>query len=310
MPHPDITGFPPAATHVFKWRPVLFHPVQHSPERFVIGLIVISGDRCHLLSANQFSKFECFFGSIAVDAIFAAKVALDAIESRLRESGPHMLQSFQSPVSGVDLGEEREAEGESWNAVASRWFSAISPMFSQRSVYSQQSVANYSMATPMAAFDEFRVQSSGRDRLPTLVMDYILGQRPSFSNYFDRRLKTGNRRGPSYETTIGFSGSKLVANFGTLFANKRNAVDRIKRRMWDLNVERGKEAGELSFRAHEMIVQYPERVDPQVTERQFENINEALEALEREADTQEIRMRAMHTIDQIGKHILDLEVAA
>jgi hypothetical protein len=109
---------------------------------------------------------------------------------------------------------------------------------------------------------------------------------------------------------IDFAGSKLVANFGTLLANQHAvSVDRIKRRLWDLKVDRDNEKSGLAMRDHEMIVQHPSKTDPQFSERQFERISEALASLEKQADQEEIRLRPMNTIDQIGDHLLAKEAA-
>jgi hypothetical protein len=69
---------------------------------------------------------------------------------------------------------------------------------------------------------------------------------------------------------IDFSGSFLVANFGTLLlTNRAQSVDKIKRRLWDLKVDRDKQQESMMIsRTHEMIVQHPAPDDPQITERQ------------------------------------------
>jgi NAD-dependent DNA ligase len=58
-----------------------------------------------------------------------------------------------------------------------------------------------------------------------------------------------------------------------------------------------------------MIVQYPRKDDPQVTDRQFDRISEALAALEEQADQEEIRFRPLNTVDEIGDHLLEKEAA-
>jgi hypothetical protein len=125
-------------------------------------------------------------------------------------------------------------------------------------------------------------------------------------------LHDGRRRrqiGRSHEVLIDFAGSKLVANFGTLNATGLSkAVTMIKRRMWDLKVERDREPP-VNKRQHEMILHRPRSDDPQVSPRQLANINEELEGLIEQADQEELRLRPMYTVDAIGDHVLNAEAA-
>jgi hypothetical protein len=86
-------------------------------------------------------------------------------------------------------------------------------------------------------------------------------------------------------------------------------VDRIKRRLWDLKVDRDNAKGVFAKRDHEMIVQHPSKNDPQVTEKQLDRISEVLQSLEQQADQEEIRFRPLNGIDQIGEHLLQKEAA-
>lgn len=103
---------------------------------------------------------------------------------------------------------------------------------------------------------------------------------------------------------------KLVANFGTLASSNFTAsIGRIKTRLWDLKVDRDSEPSVLATRDHEMIVQHPPMNDPQLTEKQVGRLKEALQALEEQADQEEIRLRPLNTVEEIGEHILLREAA-
>jgi hypothetical protein len=133
------------------------------------------------------------------------------------------------------------------------------------------------------------------------------------AHFFSVDLQEGRKRrtvGKSYEILIDFAGSKLVANFGTLKAGGlSSSVNIIKRRLWDLKVDRDREPNSLLVRHHEMIVQSPPSEDPQITERQYENISDALRALEHQAAQEALRLRALNTVAQIGEHVLAEEAA-
>src|SRR5690606_4553385 len=100
-------------------------------------------------------------------------------------------------------------------------------------------------------------------------------------------------------------------NFGTLQARQlARSITTIKRRLWDLKVERDREVGPLLVRRHEMIVQAPSKDDPQITSRQLSNILEAVKALETQAKQEALTLTALPTVAEIGEHVLNLEVAA
>lgn len=151
-----------------------------------------------------------------------------------------------------------------------------------------------------------------RDRLPALILHYVRDRRPGLDGFFSEEIREEHmrRRANASAIYIDFAGSKIVANFGTLSATHHVAsVDRIKRRLWDLKVDRDNEKGGLLQRDHEMIVQHPAKSDPQFSEKQLTRMEEALAALEQQADQEEIRFRPMNTIDQIGDHLLAKEAA-
>ena len=58
-----------------------------------------------------------------------------------------------------------------------------------------------------------------------------------------------------------------------------------------------------------MILQRQPLDDPQVTSRQHASVQEALQALEKQADQEELRLRALNTVAEIGEHVLMAEAA-
>jgi hypothetical protein len=76
-----------------------------------------------------------------------------------------------------------------------------------------------------------------------------------------------------------------------------------------MKVDRDREPNRFTDRRHEMIVQSPVSEDPQISERQFANISEALHALEHQAAQEALRLRALNTVNQMGEHVLAEEAA-
>lgn len=303
-PAPSASSFPRWTNPVLaKWAPVFLEPIMGSAERLVVAVVAVSEDSFHLEAANALRRLECLYGKSAQTAIFAAQVAFDDLRSDLAARGIAAIRDPKPIMSGISVGEISEGEASSVKEVASSWMSALS------SLYSAQQVAPFEVEIP--AEDQEITRGSVVDRLPGLVMDYVVDHRPGLEPFFSEEVrahKERRRRRNSHAVFIDFSGSFLVANFGTLLMNNRaQAVDKIKRRLWDLKVDRDKQKGSMIARTHEMIVQHPAYDDPQITERQARNIGEALDALEQQADQEDLRLRALISVAHIGDHILGVE---
>jgi hypothetical protein len=149
-----------------------------------------------------------------------------------------------------------------------------------------------------------------RDRLPALVLDYVKVKRPDLDKFFSEevRRQTSKRRTDASGVFIDYAGSKIVANFGTLSTQNVASINRIKRGLWDLKIDRDREPA-IHRRDHEMLVQHPAFDDPQITEKQWDKISGSLKSLEQQADQVEIRLRPLHSVKDIGEHLLEKEAA-
>jgi hypothetical protein len=286
-----------------KWAPLLLRPILGSPEQLVIGVAAVNDVGFYLERANHFERLRCLFAGEATSAVLAAQAGLSAWEADLSIRALAAISDYHPIFSGVAIGELSEAEGVSLQGIASSWMSSLS------SIYSSPSESTVLGAVANVDFSEV---TRPKDRLPALIFDYVKFKRPGLDMFFSEEIREQHvrRRTNASAVQIDFAGSKIVANFGTLSATQHGgSVDRLKRRLWDLKVDRDHEKGSLSTREHEMIVQYPAENDPQFTERQSDRIQEALYALEQQADQEEIRLRPLNTVDQIGEHVLTKEAA-
>ena len=286
------------------WSPVLFRPIMGSPEQFVIGIAVVGESGVHLERANQLHRLECVFAESSEMAITIAETALNVIEADLSKRSASALTDFKPIISGVLLGDVREAQGISLQQIAASWMAAMS------SLYMRSSALEIS-ETFEVALEEATEAREGGDRLPALILEYIQVNKPSLMSFFSEEIRSGRqRRRNAHGVMIDFAGSRLVANFGTLASNNFTAsVMRIKTRLWDLKVHRDSGPSSLVIRDHEMIVQYPPMNDPQLSQKQVDRLKDALEDLETQADQEEIRLRPMNSVDEIGRHILYREAA-
>lgn len=286
------------------WSPVLFRPIVGSPEQFVIGIAVAGESGVHLERANQLRRLKCVFTDESEMAITIAETALNVIEADLIRRSKSALIDFKPVISGVLLGDVREAQGVSLQQIAASWMTAMSSLYKQNSTLE--------LSDELAEIIEEAAEArEGGDRLPALVFEYVQQERSNLGRFFSKEIRNGRqRRQNAHSVIIDFAGSKLVANFGTLVStNFTTSVGRIKTRLWDLKVDRDSEPSALVMRDHEMIVQHPPMNDPQLSQTQVDRLGEALEALEAQADQEEIRLRPLNTVDEIGKHILLKEAA-
>lgn len=285
------------------WSPVLFRPIMGSPEQFVIGIAVAGADGVYLERANQLRRLECVFAGASEMAIAVAETALNIVEADLLKRSVSALTDFKPAISGVLLGDIREAQGTSLREIAVSWMTAMSSLYDQSSAVE--------LSEELAEVLDDVAESRTVDRLPVLVFEYVRKERPNLERFFSGAIRDGRqRRRDAHGVIIDFAGSKLVANFGTLASSNFTAsVGRIKTRLWDLKVDRDSETSALVKRDHEMIVQHPAMNDPQLSQRQIDRLKEALESLESQADQEEIRLRSLNSVDEIGKHILLKEAA-
>lgn len=289
-----------------QWAPVFFEPISGSYERLVVGVAAFNQDGFHLEWANQLDRLKCLYGPDAIGTVSAIEIAGEYLEADLAKRATEAFTKPDAAVTGIGFGALREAEGRNLESVARSWMSALS------SLYVEPTAEMVAVPRPVINMVADVGQGSG-DRLPFMVCDYVKSQREGFAGYFSADLREGKQRrlkGSSHKVIIDFSGSKLVANFGTLKAGSlTGSVNLIKRRLWDLKVERDREPSNEFTRKHEMILQRPPKDDPQVTDKQQANLDEAFEALEHQADQEELRLRALGSVQQIGEHILSSEAA-
>jgi hypothetical protein len=302
----DISSFPLFTRSLrAQWAPVFLSPIRGSEERLVIGVAVLSGSGFHIEAANALTRLQCLYGAQADIVIQVAAIALDELQYDLAARRAEALFNFCPTITGISLGTVRDAEGVSLQAIGKAWMSSLSSLYDK-----DAGAVALEADDPEATYeDRFEALASG-DRLPMLVLDYVVGERAGLASFFRNDLGKRPRRRRSHEVSIDFTGSKLVANFGTLQVGQiSRSVDLIKRRLWDLKVERDSETTEVFRRNHEMIIQMPALNDPQVSEKQYENLDIAKKALEEQADQEELRLEAFTSVAAIGQRVLLSEQA-
>ncbi|KAB2700309.1 hypothetical protein NJB95_20505 [Brucella intermedia] len=287
-----------------KRAPIIFRPFIGSPEQLVVGVVTYCANGMHIERANRLERLSCLFGEEIAGAVLAIEVALDQISETAEVDLLSMELIADSSVSAVSIGTSHGCQGKDLKQMAVAWLSAMSALYV---AIDDTDAGNYSSLGKVVRLE---VENS-KERLPGLILEYVSTKRPSIRNAFSDEIRDGKlRRRTGAHGIIDFSGNKIVANFGTLNAqNHASSIDRIKRRMWDLKVDRDSEKGAFLKRNHEMLVQHPPANDPQLSQKQVDKIHDSIAELERQADQEEIRLRPMHSVAEIGEHLITAEAA-
>lgn len=303
-------GLFPGSSHLVnaKRAPILYRPFIGSQEQYVVGAVAFTSSEVHIERANKLDKLNCLFGEQAKGVLWAIEIALDHLSETIEVDQDTFELIYEPAVSAISVGVAHEAQGQNLNLVASNWLAAMSSFY-----LSDQLGASIKLPTIVDTIEAEIGQAS--ERLPSLVLQYVLSKQPNVVGAFSRDIQDGKqRRKAGAHGIIDFSGRKLVANFSTLKPQGfSSSIDRIKRRMWDLKIDKDGEGqcliGRNTARLHEMFIQHPPENDPQLTQSQVDKIFTSLTELERQADQEEIRLRPMTTVEQIGNHLLLSEAA-
>lgn len=300
----DFPSFPESVRA--RWAPVMIEPISGSYERLVVAVMVIGSRDFHIEVANSLDRLRCLYPTAAETLLWAVEVTADHLRDELSRRGQEVVTGVAPLLTGFHVGEWREAEGKSLKAIGEGWMQALSSLYK-----ADRAIGEVEPDFIEQLGDE--ASAASLDRLPDLVLEYVSEHQIGLAPYFNQQIRKGQRRrrmGQNFEVMIDFAGSRLVANFGTLRASSlTRSIDNVKHRLWDLKVDRDGDKSNLAYRQHEMIVQVPTEGDPQVTKRQAANLSEALQALEEQADQEELRFRPMNSVAAIGQHILSAEAA-
>ncbi|HZH26881.1 MAG TPA: hypothetical protein VEY95_06820 [Azospirillaceae bacterium] len=307
----DPAAFPSASiAKRAKWAPVYLEPVPGSGERLTIGVAVVNSNEFHVERANGLRKLNCLYGAQADVVKFAATASLDALIDDLTQRGEAALTDPRPAFASITFGPLTEGTGASLQDIARAW------LFTSSSLVNEESGDERFGFVPASEQNQTELATVGEgNRLHALIFRYVTQRRPGLDKCFDRKIREAGTRLPrtkASEVQIDFSGTRLVANFGMIRAKGASrSVGTIKQRLWDLKVEREKEADHFIPRhaEYEMLVQHPAPDDPQVTVRQQKHILEALDDLEEQADRTRIRLRPMISVHMMAEHILNKEAA-
>ncbi|HYI41718.1 MAG TPA: hypothetical protein VE053_15525 [Allosphingosinicella sp.] len=289
------------------WVPIHFSPNPDTSERLVVAVVAVVGENWAIAEANALRRLNCLYGTEVVTAIVAIETGIQDLRARLTAEGVAALDA-SLVVSGLGLGEPQVGEASTASELAHVWLRAVSSVHDSRR---EAETLPVSIAGEAVDPVDHEIR---RDRLPILVLQEIQHLRPALAGSFNRQIKlrAQNRdvRIKPQEVYIAFSGTNLVANFATLKVGRRKrTVDLSKRLMWDLEQHRRQDQGVLPDRKHEMLLYHPPKDDPELTERQYENLREVAEELSEQGRESGIGVAAYESVPIIARHVVSGETS-
>lgn len=269
---------------------------MHSGERITVGITATAADGDTIVvPALSEKQLTCVFGRDGASLYNIIQITLDDLSEHLKESPTP--SSWESPFSGISLGEERDTLGNSLTSVVQNAM-RLAASFSAGIIGLEQVLSGDSIA--IAAMDD--------DRWPKQIQEILRRQKPGFEEYFNRSVEVVQGARPA---KFDFLGRHYVANFGKLIPySKRLSTLQLqaKAKLWDL--ARLREApGTNNISAFELILWRPSANDPAYSEKEIKNLNDAILELTEEAKREDLFTIPVHTAEQASEHIIIREAA-
>ena len=294
----DQLAFPPRRDNVHgSWVPLYIEPMVGSGERITIGVAVANSGNFLVVPVPALERLSCIYGNENEALLFAAKSALDSMQGVLAKSGPEGLNAWSSPFDGVFRGSVRIGAGNTLEEIARSALSLCS-----------------SLVEKLADTEELDEQRAviSELRLEKLIKERVIAARPGLELAFGRTFQASPK---ARAAKVGFVGQRIAANFSLLAPPyiSRQVKD-AKAKLWDLvQVQEYLHASEFNLSQNlnrfELLIHRVRDDDPQYSDRQILQLQEAIYELEVEADKKEIRCRPLWSADEIAGIIVDAEAA-
>lgn len=169
--------FPKLPTLQATWAPIYLEPVLHSGEKITAGIAVTgSNGETMVVPTLSGKQLSCIYGEKDGGSLFRiVQLTLDSLSEHLKES-PSIL-SWETPFSGMSLGQHHETVGDDLLAVA-KIAMRFSASFSGHLTDGQHIVSA----------DAIAVNAIEDDRWPKRIYEAVVSEKPEFEEYFNRTV--------------------------------------------------------------------------------------------------------------------------
>ncbi|HEU4683742.1 MAG TPA: hypothetical protein VFS39_04500 [Nitrospira sp.] len=283
------------------WAPIYLEPIVQSGERITVGIAAVGSDgSIRVVETVAQQKLRCVFGKEGADAIAnITGLCITALSVHLEQkASPKRLASWAPPMSGIHMGEVRNADGSSLDEIINTALKLCSSF-----AVPQHSVHMLSIEEQSAKEDEKWVKQ---------IRSAVARSAPQLKNSFRKRLHLiEHGRDPIYD----FLGSNYVANFGRLNPKRvSHALATARIKLWTLGVARDdKQLFQIPQDRYELIIWNP-LIDAHApglfSPREIEEVKEGFAQIEEEAHRKALKVRSVISPAEASRHIIDMEMAA
>ena len=288
--------FPTLPTLEATWAPIYLEPIMHSGEKITIA---VAGTACDgewlVMPTISEAQLKCIYGQQGTSLFRIVELCMEDLSDYLRNA--EMLKEWDSPLSGVTLGNTRQALGDDLSSII------------QLGMRQTASFSGNLVAMEDALKQDGVSAFGGRaDNWTKSIQEKVIERAPNLTPFFNRRLQlVQNAR----STRFDYVGKKYVANFGKLIPTSERLSSlqtAAKAKLWDLEQLRDTPIlGEHS--CFELILWRPSFEDQAYSEKQFRDLRDAMLELSEEAKKRALATVPVHSASEASDHIFLREAA-
>jgi len=293
---------PRQSNHRAEWCPLYLEPSPGSGERLCIGVVGVDDDASCAIPVPNLGRLGAIYAKGAPAFEWAANLAMLEVREIISRIGIDQLNSRMQGFEGFFAGEKRTGAGRDLQDLLNL-------------ALQQSSALAANLAGDTVESDTAELGRPGP--IAGAVKSIVVRLRPELRENFGLQYRFSKSARP---TAFGFVGRRVIANFTSLGAESPQAlaaqVDRAKARLWDLEqLQKGVLQDLLGVpmrqASFELLACPPAPLKTSSLKRQVASnqILEAAETLEREADKFDIRWRFLKTAADVAHSILSREAA-
>ncbi|TLY38875.1 MAG: hypothetical protein E6K58_14245 [Nitrospirae bacterium] len=276
------------------WVPIYIEPIMNSGERLTIGVAAITGKgEALVLPTLREKELRCVFGDQAMSLLETAELALQTLRDHLGKT--HSLDGWESPVSGVVVGQSHLGAGKDLEAILSMAMRLTASFYKEVSPVDLAVVAETTAA--MRAPDE-------DEQWRREIRELVHRKAPILVRHFGHEkgiLPGGGGRPPKFD----YFGSLYVANFGRIKLEKIDeGFDNAKIKLWDLDVLKA-DSMTTGITQYELVLWQP-RLNGG-SPRKVKLLRETIAELQIEADKREMKTVPVFDAREASDRIITME---
>jgi len=231
------------------------------------------------------------FGDQGKELLETAATTLEDLREHLKHA--RSLSSWETPLSGIVLGDSHLGAGETLNAILGMAMRLTASFCKQPFSEIVQAEVGVPRVAPMAE----------EETLPAQIRRFVERDAPKLVNHFNlqKEIVEGGRP-PKFD----YFGSRYVANFGMLKLNKINdGFQAAKVKLWDLDVLRA-DSALTGIEAYELLLLRP-RLNGKEETRQEKLLKETVVELTEEAKKRDLTTVPVFDAEEASGRILAME---